>query len=188
MRIIAGELRGRRIAPPEGRDTRPMLDRVREALFSTLGSVLEDAPVLDLFAGTGSLGLEALSRGASRARFVERDRRALRLLRENVETLGVADRAEMVGGDALAAAQWSFASDATLAPAVAFLDPPYRLLRERAGRARLLAAARALAEEVLAPGGVVVLHAHPRDLRAGELHAAAEQRVYGNSALWYVRV
>jgi hypothetical protein len=83
-----------------------MLDRVREALFSTLGNRVEDARVLDLFAGSGSLGLEALSRGAVSARMVERDVRTLRLLKANVESLGLIERAEIVRGDANASASW----------------------------------------------------------------------------------
>jgi 16S rRNA (guanine(966)-N(2))-methyltransferase RsmD len=90
VRIIAGEHRGRLLKAPEGKGTRPMLDRVREAIFSTLGERVEDARVLDLFAGTGALGLEALSRGARALRLVERDPRVVALLRENVDALAPA--------------------------------------------------------------------------------------------------
>ena len=106
MRIIAGELGGRRIAAPPGKGTRPMLDRVREALFSSLGERVEGAAVLDLFAGSGSLGLEALSRGARSVRLVESDRHAAALLRQTLETLAVAERVELVVADALAPASW----------------------------------------------------------------------------------
>src|SRR6186713_2677315 len=98
MRIIAGTHRGRRIAAPPGETTRPMLDRMREALFSTLAPWLADACVLDLFAGSGSLGLEALSRGARRARFVERDAETARLIADNARLLGEEARAEIVRG------------------------------------------------------------------------------------------
>ena len=99
MRIIAGEFRGRRIEAPPGDGTRPMLDRVREALFSTLGERVDGARVLDLFAGSGSLGLEALSRGARVARMVEQHPRAYATLKENVELLGAADRALCARGN-----------------------------------------------------------------------------------------
>ena len=92
MRIIAGELRGRRLKTPKGIETRPMLDRVREAMFSTLGPWVEGANVLDLFAGTGSLGLEALSRGARHARMVENGRSMVRSLRESVFELDMEQR------------------------------------------------------------------------------------------------
>lgn len=180
MRIIAGEFRGRRLASPPGRDTRPMLDRVREALFSTLGQVVEDAAVLDLFSGTGSLGLEALSRGAASVAFVENDRRALATLRTNVEELGVGERASLEAGDALDPARWPDACDLVL------LDPPYRMLRDLRGRRRLLEAVRALHVR-LEPGGALVLHAHPRDLRPADLAPLeARERTYGRTTLWYL--
>jgi 16S rRNA (guanine966-N2)-methyltransferase len=120
VRVVAGELRGRRIEAPPGNDTRPTTDKVREAVFNALGSldVVRDARVADLFAGSGALGLEALSRGAAHVTFVERDRAALRVLRQNVDTLGVADRARVQPLDALSAAAGDF--DLVLA------DPPYQ--------------------------------------------------------------
>jgi len=187
MRIIGGALRGRRIQAPPGRGTRPMLDRVREAVFSTLAPWLSGACVLDLFAGSGSLGLEALSRGAARARLVERDARARELLLANVEALGLAELAEVAGGDALDPVSWSGAWD------VVFLDPPYALLdpgREGgAARARVLGALAALVGGRLAAEGVLVLHVprgavSPADLPAGAL---CRERVYGTSSLWYVQ-
>ena len=104
MRIIAGEWRGRVIEAPPGQDTRPTADRVRETLFSMLASRLgsfEDLRVADLFAGSGALGFEALSRGAARVTFVETDPRASAVIRRNAETLGAADRVEVIGGSAL---------------------------------------------------------------------------------------
>jgi 16S rRNA (guanine966-N2)-methyltransferase len=90
MRVIAGRLGGRRLQAPKGTVTRPTSDRVREALFAMLGDV-EGASVLDLFAGTGALGIEALSRGAQRAVFVERDPRVARVLGANLDALGIPD-------------------------------------------------------------------------------------------------
>ena len=88
MRIIAGTHRGQRIAAPKGRDTRPTSDRVRENAFNLIGPV-DDADVLDLFAGSGAMGLEALSRGAARATFVESDRDACRVIGDNLDKLGL---------------------------------------------------------------------------------------------------
>lgn len=187
MRIIAGELRGRRLVAPAGRGTRPMLDRVREALFSTLAGRCEGARVLDLFAGSGSLGLEALSRGAEHVRFVERDRRARARLAENVAELGVAARSVVAAGDALDPETWD--ADGADGPYdLAFLDPPYPLLRERRGRGRILEALRGLVAGALRNEGTIVLHAHPRALREEDLvlDRPTECRVYGNTALWYV--
>jgi|RhiMethySRZTD1v2_1073278.scaffolds.fasta_scaffold740712_2 16S rRNA (guanine966-N2)-methyltransferase len=121
MRVVAGELKGRQIQAPEGTSTRPTTDRVREALFNALGSldVVVDATVVDLFAGSGALGIEALSRGASHCTFVERDASALRVLRENVAALGLTDRSRVVPADATVAVGSLPPIDLVLA------DPPY---------------------------------------------------------------
>jgi 16S rRNA (guanine966-N2)-methyltransferase len=98
MRVVAGSLRGRRLVAPAGRDTRPTSDRVREAMFNALASLdlLHDADVIDLFAGSGALGIEALSRGASHCTFVEHARPALAALRANIATLGLAEASTVV--------------------------------------------------------------------------------------------
>ena len=120
-RIIAGEFGGRRIQAPPGRGTRPTSERVREAWMSILAPRLAGARVLDLYAGTGALGLEALSRGAAHVDFVERVPAVLAVLRENIEALGVADRCRVHRGDALRFTEG-------LGPGaydVAVADPPY---------------------------------------------------------------
>jgi 16S rRNA (guanine966-N2)-methyltransferase len=186
MRIIAGEHRGRRIEAPAGRGTRPMLDRVREALFSTLGERIAGAAVLDLFAGTGSLALEALSRGARSARLVERDPAALRALRDNVTALDMGERAEVTVGDALSRGAWSEGPYD-----VVFVDPPYRMLASGETRALVLGALREILATRLAPHGVVILHVPRGEVSERELaralgpHASARCRGYGTSDVWY---
>lgn len=120
MRIVAGELRGRRIVSPGGHTTRPTTDKVREAIFNALGSldVVVGARVADLYAGSGALGFEALSRGATFCTFVERDRSALSAIEENRAVLGVRDRTRVKSGDALRMA-------ATIDAELVFADPPY---------------------------------------------------------------
>ncbi len=121
MRIIAGAWGGRRIQAPRGRDTRPTTDRIREAWMSALGPRIPGARVLDLFAGSGALGLECLSRGAREAVLVERARGALKALRRNVEELEAGDRARIVAGDA-----WSYVQGLEVgAFDLALADPPY---------------------------------------------------------------
>lgn len=100
LRIIGGEKRGARLFTPEGLDTRPLRDRVREALFNILQGRLTGRRVLDLFAGTGAVGLEALSRGAASALFIEADDRAARIVARNIAKLGYGDRAQLVTGKA----------------------------------------------------------------------------------------
>lgn len=121
MRIIAGEWRGRRLATPKGRQVRPTADRVRESWMSAMGGTFEGLGVLDLFAGSGSLGLECLSRGAAHCTFVERSISSVRVLRTNVAALEAGDRSRVVEGDAL-----SFIRDlAPLAFDLTMADPPY---------------------------------------------------------------
>jgi 16S rRNA (guanine(966)-N(2))-methyltransferase RsmD len=194
MRIIAGEFRGRHIDAPDTILTRPMLDRVREALFGRLGERVEDARVLDLYAGSGSLGLEALSRGARRALFVERGRDALEALSRNIETLELGPRARIVRGDALAPALWA-------PPAkrgeeawegrfeLVFMDPPYPLMEDPGTRAKVLAAAQTLIDSYLEPGGILMLHVPERGREWIRIERAErEERVYGSSALLYFEV
>jgi 16S rRNA (guanine966-N2)-methyltransferase len=125
MRIVAGTLGGRRIAAPPGNDTRPTSDRVREALFSALGPI-DGARVLDLFAGSGALALEAVSRGAAHAVLVEKDARAAAVIARNLEALEIdAGRAALRRRDALRALR--DAREAGESYDLVFLDPPYRL-------------------------------------------------------------
>lgn len=133
MRIIGGAWRGRSIRAPKGARTRPTTDRVREALFSALSARLDlaDTSVLDVFAGSGALGLEALSRGAARATFVENDRAALGALADNVRSFGAEKLARVVAGDAFSLARRGFPG----APfALILLDPPYTLDAAEVGR------------------------------------------------------
>ena len=184
MRIIAGELGGRPIKSPPGKGTRPMLARVREALFSTLTPEVPEARVLDLFSGTGSLGLEALSRGAGSACLIEQDWRTAKLLRQNVATFELEDRADVVCGDALAAELWG------VGPwDIVFLDPPYPMVKDASGFERVHAALTTLLEGALAPDGVCVLHAPRGQVRAMDLPEGydATLKEYGTQALWYLR-
>jgi 16S rRNA (guanine(966)-N(2))-methyltransferase RsmD len=189
VRIIAGELRGRRIEAPEGDATRPMLDRVREAVFSTLGDRVEGAVVLDLFAGSGALGLECASRGARSVRSVERARAALDALKKNVEDLGLSECVRVIRGDALDPRAWQ-EKDAAAAVlySLAFLDPPYPMIEDPLDRAKVLATVRTLFETALGPDGMVVLHVATRaseTLRFGK-GLRSEARTYGSSAIVYV--
>jgi 16S rRNA (guanine966-N2)-methyltransferase len=193
MRIIAGEHRGRRIEAPPGNDTRPMLDRVREAMFSTLSERIPGAAVLDLFAGSGSLGLEALSRGALRARMIEKDSRALAVLRKNVEVLGLGERAEAVRGDAARADLWHPLASATSAAEAArydlvFLDPPYRFVDDPTSRPILLGAIERLLAEALRPDGCLVIHVPAKTLDWVRIRTPVrrDERRYGSSGLLYL--
>jgi 16S rRNA (guanine966-N2)-methyltransferase len=175
MRVIAGSLRGRRLTAPRGqRRTRPTSDRVREALFAMLGDV-EGARVLDLFAGTGALGIEALSRGARQAAFVECDRAALQALRANLSACGLAGPdAEVHAGEALAALGAAERRGETYD--LVFVDPPYAQARELEGplSARL--------PGVLEPSARVVVESDRRSPLALALEPRRERR-YGDTLI-----
>ena len=149
MRIIAGSRKGARIFAPKGRETRPTGDRVREAAFNLIGpGVVEDATVLDLFAGSGAMGLEALSRGAAHATFVESDREACRTINRNLDKLGL-DRATVLCQDVLTALR----TDARAGTSydLVLVDPPYR---------RFSSLQNALIQhlpEILAPDGLLLV-------------------------------
>jgi 16S rRNA (guanine966-N2)-methyltransferase len=167
MRIVAGEFRGRRLVPPRDARVRPTADRVREAWMSILADAVPGARVLDLYAGSGALGLEALSRGAASATFVELNPPSLRALEANIEALGVGGRATVSRGDALRYAERlpEGAFDLVLA------DPPYS--RDDAGR--LVALFRRT------PFARILSVEH----RAGEPLDGDSTREYGDTALTF---
>jgi 16S rRNA (guanine966-N2)-methyltransferase len=168
MRIIAGAWRGRPLDSPPGPTTRPTADRVRETLFSMLASRLgsfDELRVADLFAGSGALGLEALSRGAAAATFVESDPRAAAAIRRNAERLGALDRVQVLGGSALALPR-SEPFD------LLFADPPYAA---GAGSAAVESVIRA---GWLGPGGWISVETTKSDpVEPGELRLDAERTV-----------
>ncbi len=122
MRIIAGEFKGRKLCRPKGRRTRPTTDRVREAIFSIIGKQVEDSRVLDLYSGTGAMGLEALSRGARHAVFVEKDPAAVQCIKVNIERCGCPEKTMIVNSPVL-----SFLGTARMWEGfeLVFADPPY---------------------------------------------------------------
>ena len=123
MRVIAGEFRSRRLKSLPGLETRPTPDRLRETLFNVLAARIADCVFMDVYAGTGAVGIEALSRGARRGIFVEKNRRAVEVIRENLATLGLESRAEVFTGKAAAVLERVRAD-------IAFLDPPYEMAKE----------------------------------------------------------
>lgn len=175
MRVIAGRLRGRRLQTPRGAGTRPTSERVREALFSILGEAVNGAQVLDLFAGTGALGIEALSRSAARVVFIERDPAALTALRANVAGLGIAPEQVEIRPSGVESALQS-ASEHGETYDLVFIDPPYREATEWE-----LELATVLAP-VLAPGALVAVESDRRRPLRLPLQTWRERR-YGDTFL-----
>ena len=145
---MAGQHRSRRLVTPPGKGVRPTSDRAREAIFASLGAAVIDARVLDLFAGSGALGLEALSRGASSCHFVERNAEALEALRTNLETLGESEHARVERGNAITVLQRL--ADAGDQFELVLVDPPYDAVPD------LAAMLTTLLPRVLTPTGSIV--------------------------------
>lgn len=176
LRIIAGEWKGRRLQTPPGDDTRPTSDRVREALFSMLGPLHEEDRVLDLFAGSGALGIEALSRGAGHATFCDEDRRAIAVVRENLDALKVGpDVAETHRAGAQALLRE--ARVRREAYDLLFLDPPYE---------QAVPLGEQLQEDlvaVLAAGGRIVTESGRRRPMTLDRLTLAKERRYGTTLI-----
>ena len=179
MRIIAGEARGRRLFAPEGDETRPTADRVREALFNIIRAEVEDAAVLDLFAGSGALALEAISRGAKSAVLCDRSPKAVQAIRRNVDLMRAGDKTAILPGDwqkALSAGGGKFT--------LVFLDPPYRMTDVYAEAARRLHEAGRLAD------GALLVMEHDASSPVGGIEppfAVEDERKYRDTALTLVR-
>jgi len=185
MRVVAGKARGRRLKSPRGAGTRPIIARVKTALFDILHARVIDARVLDLFGGTGSVGIEALSRGARLATFVELDRGALQVLRDNLRITGLVERAETIHSDA-----FRFLADAATHGReydIVYVAPPQ--YQGMAVRALTMLDASPL----ISPGGLVIVQIHPRerdafaDLALRTLERSDERRYGSTLLLFYER-
>lgn len=175
MRIISGAARGKTISAPKGTKTRPTTDRVREAIFSTLNPYLAEAAVLDAFAGSGALGIEALSRGAAQAVFCDMDHNALTVIRKNIAACNMADKARIYAGDTVQTISRLGGFDIVL------LDPPYN--RGLIGKVEPLL----LKEGFLRPGAIIMLETASRrpELLASDRWQLYKNKVYGDTAVYY---
>ena len=173
MRVVAGSARGRRLEAPDGDGTRPTGDRVREAVFNSLHSMgaVEDATVLDLYAGSGALGIEALSRGAAHATFADTDRRAVAAIEANLAATGLAEQATVVRADAATVVSRAVAEGRRWD--LALLDPPYAF----AGWADLLEGF---------PADVVVVESD-RSIEPGPGWGVVRERRYGSTLVAVLR-
>jgi 16S rRNA (guanine966-N2)-methyltransferase len=196
MRVVTGEAKGRKLKSPKIPGTRPIMDRVKTALFDILAGEVRDSYFLDLFAGTGSVGIEALSRGARRATFIEMSHKILQLVRENLQITGLADRAETLRTDAFKFLQGyqrpapgQLASPGIGQPRVydiLYIAPPQ--YEELAARALTLVDSSTLCAE----DGLVIVQIHPKE-RPGVAAVTCSQLVqtderrYGSTLLMFYR-
>jgi len=177
MRVISGSAKGRRLKPVPGTGTRPTADKVKEAVFSMIGPYFDGGTVLDLFAGTGALGIESLSRGMEKGIFIDRDPVSVRVVRENLAATALSDRAEVYRSDAQKAVK--LLARRRMLFDLVFLDPPYRMRDMDAMIERLREAG------LLAPRATVVVEhdaAHEYPHRVAGL-AAVRRSVYGDTAV-----
>ena len=178
MRIIAGRFGSRRIEAPKGMDTRPTLDQTRESMFNVLQGETEGARVLDLFAGSGALGLEALSRGAVWAVFCDTGREAVKVLRANIAALGVGNETRVLAEDCFAALD-RLASEEERFDLI-FLDPPYT---RDAGPVMK----KILSDNLLSDSGLIILERDARTaLSIPEGLLVRRSKVYGRTALDFI--
>jgi 16S rRNA (guanine(966)-N(2))-methyltransferase RsmD len=186
MRVVTGEAKGRKLKSPKTAGTRPIIDRVKTALFDILSTRVEEARFLDLFAGTGGVGIEALSRGAAHATFIEMNYSVLKLVRENLKITGLGDRAETIGADAFKFLQAHATSTDKQERAydIIYVAPPQ--YHEMAARALALLDMSPL----LAPGGLVIVQIHPKE-RPGVAAVPlarltlSDERKYGSTLLMF---
>ena len=175
IRIIAGKYGGRQIAAPAGRKTHPMSERVRNAMFNSIGDAIEGAYVLDAFAGTGSVGLEAISRGAAFATFIEKDRTAQNIIDANTTTLNATDQTKLIKAPV---ASWLRTYDGPLFDII-FADPPYHDVQFSTAVSLM---------GLLKPGALMVLSHPGRDecpTRPGVV--VVDNRSYGDATLAFFR-
>ncbi|MFL5628009.1 MAG: 16S rRNA (guanine(966)-N(2))-methyltransferase RsmD [Ktedonobacteraceae bacterium] len=190
MRVVTGEAKGRKLKGPKTAGTRPIIERVKQALFNILSTRVEDARFLDLFAGTGSVGIEALSRGAASATFIEMNAKVLKLVRENLEITGLADRAETLYSDAFKFLQAHAANGSATSRRVydiIYVAPPQ--YQEMAARALSMLDGSPL----VAAGGQVIVQIHPKE-RPGVAAVPlthlelSDERRYGSTLLMFYRL
>lgn len=176
MRIISGSLGGRKIETPDGKKTHPMSERIRNALFNSIGSEIAGARVLDAFAGSGALGIEAISRGAAHATFIDKDRVAQRVIDGNITTLNIADKTKNVKANV---ASWVSTYDGELFDII-LVDPPYHDPQFSTAMSLI---------GLLKPGALMVLSRPGRsESPTGARIVVVDNRSYGDAALTYFRL
>ncbi len=184
MRIIAGTKRGMKLLPPKGMTTRPITDRVKESLFSILYKydIIEDANVADVFCGTGSMGLEAMSRGAGKVTFVDSDREVLSRLKRNIEKAAFHDRSKIIKANAFMTGAGVISEKDKCN--MVFVDPPYEQTRQTGQGSQLAGLLEVLCEQ-LAPDAIVVVRTHQKSElldQYKQLHTI-DRREWGNMAI-----
>ena len=190
MRVISGKAKGARLSALSSKGTRPILDRVKESLFSILGDFVVDSVVLDVFAGTGSLGIEALSRGAKRCLFVDDNMHAVQVIKKNLQDTRFLEMAEILEKDAFALS--AFLTDKCMKFDLILVAPPYRLIdADSKDREKIFTFLDECASgQILNENGIIVLQHHKKQIVSQEnfKHLKVDdERRYGNTQLTFLR-
>jgi 16S rRNA (guanine(966)-N(2))-methyltransferase RsmD len=182
MRIIAGKYRGRRLRAPVGRGVRPTSDRLRESIFNIIGPAIQDAEIIDIFAGTGAMGIEALSRGAARVLFIDNNRRALETIRTNVDPLRIPEQWALRRWDAVR--NLNCLTQTAMRFRYAFIDPPYNQGFANRTLNNLVDSG------AMAPGGLIVVEHHHLETIEEPNHRIVpwDQRRYGKTLVTFLRI
>lgn len=188
MRILGGTSKGRKLLTPKGAETRPALARVRNSLFNILGDRLIDKYVLDLFAGTGSLGLEALSRGAKSCLFVDNNQKCLEAINQNIEIMGFKSCASTVLFNGFQVVPYLM--NQSLCFDMVFVSPPYRFFADSRLKHKLLTCLEEFVRySLLAPAGLIIMEHRRRQIQATDFNLLAEidHRSYGQTELAFLQ-
>lgn len=190
MRVISGKAKGARLSALSSKGTRPILDRVKESLFSILGDFVVDSVVLDVFAGTGSLGIEALSRGAKRCLFVDNNMHAVQVIKKNLQDTRFLEMAEILEKDAFALS--AFLTDKCMKFDLILVAPPYRLIdADSKDREKIFTLLDECASrQILNGSGIIVLQHHKKQIVSQKNFKhlkVVDERRYGNTQLTFLR-
>ncbi len=190
MRVISGKAKGARLSALSSKGTRPILDRVKESLFSILGAFVVDSVVLDVFAGTGSLGIEALSRGAKRCLFVDNNIHAVQVIKKNLQDTRFLEMAEILEKDAFALS--AFLTDKCMKFDLILVAPPYRLIdADSKDREKIFTLLDECASrQILNGSGIIVLQHHKKQIVSQKNFKhlkVVDERRYGNTQLTFLR-
>lgn len=190
MRVISGKAKGARLSALSSKGTRPILDRVKESLFSILGDFVVGSIVLDVFAGTGSLGIEALSRGAKRCLFVDDNMHAVQVIKKNLQDTRFLEMAEILEKDAFALS--AFLTDKCMKFDLILVAPPYRLIdADSKDREKIFTLLDECASgQILNENGIIVLQHHKKQIVSQENFKylkVDDERRYGNTQLTFLR-
>lgn len=190
MRVIAGSARGISLASVKGDKTRPIQDRTKESLFNILSGIIRDSRVMDLYAGTGAIGIEALSRGAASCIFVEHSKQVVQIIKDNLAATGLQNKATVIKYDVLESA--SYLERENIKLDIVFAAPPYPLVEKNAYRSELLAFFAVLSKKlIIQPEGIIILQQRKAEFQMPPEAACLElfdTRMYGDTQVLFFRI